>query len=243
MNKKDIGRAFIYLDAYSGEIKSAPIPYNSGFLAAVNDLHARLFLGKNGGIFVGITAIAAIGILLSGFLIYKKFWLNLARLNFKKLMPFMRDSHRLIGILITPIMLAICVSGAWWELRSIFFKPNHLALRLAGGGTLSLDALLERLDLKEFHPVFIRMPQDGIARIYGTRSDQSMLQSDFSSYIAFNSDSGEILERVYIDEAGFAAKFQDSFRKAHAGSYGTLSKFIWFLAGLAPLFLCISGFI
>ncbi|WP_298831795.1 PepSY-associated TM helix domain-containing protein [uncultured Campylobacter sp.] len=45
-----------------------------------------------------------------------------------------------------------------------------------------------------------------------------------------------------MNDADFSDKLQDGFRRAHAGSYGAITKLIWFLAGLAPLFLSICGF-
>ncbi|WP_297961744.1 PepSY domain-containing protein, partial [uncultured Campylobacter sp.] len=105
-------RIIIYLDAFSGEIKGAPMPRDEGFIGAINKLHAELFLGRGGRIFTGIVGLSALLIGISGFFIYKKFWQNLFSLRLDRAIYFMRGTHRLIGVASTPVMFAIAISGA-----------------------------------------------------------------------------------------------------------------------------------
>ena len=261
-------RIIIYLDAFSGEIKGAPMPRDEGFIGAINKLHAELFLGRGGRIFAGVVGLSALLIGISGFFIYKKFWQNLFSLRLDRAIYFMRGTHRLIGVASTPVMFAIAISGAWWELRAVTYKPlvnpcgavlqNFKTERnstvAASNGAVSmktaqnlatLDEALARIAVKfkEFRSTYIAFPlcSGGAFTVYGFEAGQNPLQSPYASRITI-SDAGEILKADFINDADFSDKLQDGFRRAHAGSYGAITKLIWFLAGLAPLFLSICGF-
>lgn len=261
-------RIIIYLDAFSGEIKGAPMPRDEGFIGTINKLHAELFLGRGGRIFTGIVGLSALLIGISGFFIYKKFWQNLFSLRLDRAIYFMRGTHRLIGVASTPVMFAIAISGAWWELRAVTYKPlanpcgavlqNFKTERnstvAASNGAVSMKAAqnLATLDealaqiavkFKEFRSTYIAFPlcPGGAFTVYGFEAGQNPLQSPYASRITI-SDTGEILKADFINDADFSDKLQDGFRRAHAGSYGAITKLIWFLAGLAPLFLSICGF-
>ena len=114
---------YIYLDAFSGEIKSGPTPHDSGFMGVLAELHENLLFEERGQIFVGIVGVIAFVIALSGFIVYRNFWKSLFKLRFAKLAVFMSDIHKFIGVFSTPIMLIIALSGAWWELGFLFSKP------------------------------------------------------------------------------------------------------------------------
>ena len=261
-------QALIYLDAFNGEIKGASIPRAHGFIGAINKLHAELFLGRGGRIFTGIVGLSALLIGISGFFIYKKFWQNLFSLRLDRAIYFMRGTHRLIGVASTPVMFAIAISGAWWELRAVTYKPlanpcgavlqnfktEQNSTVAASNGAVSMKAVqnLATLDealariavkFKEFRSTYIAFPLclGGAFTVYGFETGQNPLQSPYASRITI-SDAGEILKADFINDADFADKLQDGFRRAHAGSYGAITKLIWFLAGLAPLFLSICGF-
>ena len=261
-------QALIYLDAFSGEIKGAPMPRDEGFIGAINKLHAELFLGRGGRIFTGIVGLSALLIGISGFFIYKKFWQNLFSLRLDRAIYFMRGTHRLIGVASTPVMFAIAISGAWWELRVVTYKPlanpcgavlqnfktEQNSTVAASNGAVSmktaqnlatLDEALARIAVKfkEFRSTYIAFPlcPGGAFTVYGFEAGQNSLQSPYASRITI-SDAGEILKADFINDADFSDKLQDGFRRAHAGSYGAITKLIWFLAGLAPLFLSICGF-
>lgn len=261
-------QALIYLDGFSGEIKGAPVLRAQGFIGAINKLHADLFLGRGGRIFTSIVGLSALLIGISGFFIYKKFWQNLFSLRLDRAIYFMRGTHRLIGVASTPVMFAIAISGAWWELRAVTYKPlanpcgavlqnfkteqnstvaasNGAVSMKAAQNLATLDEALARIAVKfkEFRSTYIAFPlcPGGAFTVYGFEAGQNPLQSPYASRITI-SDTGEILKADFINDADFSDKLQDGFRRAHAGSYGAITKLIWFLAGLAPLFLSICGF-
>ena len=138
---------FIYFDAFSGKIKSEPLAHDEGFFGVLTELHESLFLEKSGHIILTLTAIFTFFICISGFVIYRKFWLTLLRLRVNRLNIFMSDIHKMIGIFSTPILLLICISGVWWEFqmaRMPEFKNDFVIDAKIYNKSLSLDELVAR---------------------------------------------------------------------------------------------------
>ena len=108
---------FIYFDAFNGKIKSEPLAHDEGFFGVLAHIHEELLLEKSGNVVLFLTAIFTFFICISGFVIYRKFWLTLLRLRVNGLNVFMNDIHKIIGIFCTPVLLLICISGAWWEFQ------------------------------------------------------------------------------------------------------------------------------
>lgn len=243
-NKK-IG--YVYLNPYNGEILSEFIPKIEGFLGAIFLIHKNLFLGKNGQILLGITALFAFVICISGFVIYQNFWKNLFLLRFKKLAVFMSDWHKFIGVFSTPILLVISLSGAWWDLRHML-APKHKAPlkqeKQINPLSLNLDYLDEimqkaKSDLKgvDIGYIYARGANVGL---FGTHEEQGFLYSEFANY-AFYDTNASLVKTQLITKASLGDKILDSFRKSHIGYYNQITKFIWFLIGITPLMLSISG--
>lgn len=138
--------ACVYLDAFSGEIKSDLVPHDSGFIGVITELHENLLLEKSGQILLGLTAIFAFIISISGFIVYRNFWANLLRLRFARMAVFMSDSHKFIGVFSTPVIFAVALSGAWWELRFMFMPPFDNSKFVIGpqiyDKNISIDALV-----------------------------------------------------------------------------------------------------
>lgn len=240
---------YLYIDAFSGEIKTEPNPLYSGVTGVILGIHANLLLGKNGKIFVGIIGILIFIISITGFAVYKNFWKNLFRLRFAKVAVFMSDIHKFIGVFSTPILLAISLTGAWWELRFLFLpkfdNSNFIINEQIYNKNLSVESIIKRAksDLPGFKLHYIGFPAFNGANItlYGYKDGQSFLYDEYASQITYDKNSGELLYIKDIDNANFKEKFLSSFRKAHFGYYNETTKFIWFLIGLTPLILTISG--
>lgn len=243
------GRKLIYIDAFKGEIKSDVEAINSTLGGFLVEIHANLLLGKNGKIFVGILGILALFISLTGFMIYRNFWKNLLMLRFKKLAVFMRDIHKFVGVFSTPILLVIALTGAWWELRFLFtpkFNANSAPKEQKLKENLSIQSFIDRanFDMGGLVPHFITFPSDKNPNVtlYGYKKGQNFLYDEYANQLKYDANSGELVNLKDTDSADFADKFFSSFRKAHFGYYSDFTKIIWFVIGLTPLILGISGF-
>ena len=129
----------------------------------------------------------------------------------------MRGTHRLIGVASTPVMFAIAISGAWWELRAVTYKPlanpcgavlqnfkteqnstvaasNGAVSMKAAQNLATLDEALARIAVKfkEFRSTYIAFPlcPGGAFTVYGFEAGQNPLQSPYASRITI-SDAGE----------------------------------------------------
>lgn len=240
---------YIYLDAFSGEIKSEPTPHDSGFMGVLVELHENLLFEERGQIFVGVVGVIAFVIAISGFIVYRNFWKNLFKLRFTRLAIFMSDIHKFIGVFSTPIMLIIALSGAWWELRFLFSKPFDTSEFTINSQiynkNLSLDEIAQKAktDLPNFELHYISLPFRNAADIslFGYKRGQNFLYNEYSSMLTYSRQNANLLQIKDIDEADITERFLATFRKAHFGYYNQITKFIWFLVGLTPLILSVSG--
>ncbi|WP_462109715.1 PepSY-associated TM helix domain-containing protein [Campylobacter concisus] len=226
---------FIYFDAFSGKIKSELLAHDEGFFGVLTKLHESLFLGKSGHVILTLTAIFTFFICISGFVIYRKFWLTLLRLRVNRLNVFMSDIHKMIGIFSTPILLLICISGVWWEFqmaRMPEFKNDFVIDAKIYNKSLSLDELVTRSknDLAGFEPHFISLPfmQGANIRLFGYVKDQNFLHNEYSSILTYDKNSGELVSILDIKNANLSEEILSAFRKSYFGNYNQITKFIWF---------------
>lgn len=59
--------------------------------------------------------------------------------------------------------------------------------------------------------------------------------------LTYSRQNANLLQIKDIDEADITERFLATFRKAHFGYYNQITKFIWFLVGLTPFVLSVSG--
>ena len=111
--------------------------------------------------------------------------------------------------------------------------------------SLSLDELVARSknDLAGFEPHFISLPfmQGANIRLFGYVKDQNFLHNEYSSILTYDKNNGELVSILDIKNANLSEKILSAFRKSHFGNYNQFAKFIWFLVGISPLILSISG--
>lgn len=239
----------IQVDAINAKITSELLAHDEGLMGVLEHIHGEFLLEKPGKIFVGILGIIACFISLTGFLIYRNFFKNLFLLRLKRLIVFMSDIHKFIGVFSTPIMLIVALTGAWWNLSFLlhpsFGKNSFIIDDKIYNKNISIDKLIEnsKIDFPGFNTHFIRFPFFKNAQIvlFGYKDDQSFLHNEYSSQVTYNSENGELVEIKNIKEIEFKEQFFSTFRKAHFGSYNQLTKFLWFVIGLTPLFLGVSG--
>lgn len=240
---------FVYLDAFSAELKGELTAHDKGFWGVLAHIHEGFLLEKGGQIFIGIVGILTLLVSITGFIIYRNFWVNLFRLRFKKLAVFMSDMHKFIGVFATPILFAVSISGAWWELRGIFMpdfdNSDFVINEKIYNKNLSIDDLIKRskVDLIGFKPHYISFPffSGADIRIFGYKNDQSFLYNQYSSQVSYNAQDGSLSKIRDIAKANFLDKFLETFRRAHFGNYNSATKILWFVIGIMPLLLSISG--
>ncbi|WP_230862227.1 PepSY-associated TM helix domain-containing protein [Campylobacter concisus] len=78
-------------------------------------------------------------------------------------------------------------------------------------------------------------------RIFGFVQGQNFLHNEYSSVITYDKESGKLVSVLDIKNANLSEKILSTFRRSHFGNYNQITKFIWFLVGISPLILSISG--
>ena len=78
-------------------------------------------------------------------------------------------------------------------------------------------------------------------RIFGYVMWQSFLHNEYSSVITYDKESGKLVSVLDIKNANLSEKILSAFRRSHFGDYNQTTKFIWFIVGISPLVLGISG--
>ncbi|WP_280525198.1 PepSY-associated TM helix domain-containing protein [Campylobacter mucosalis] len=233
----------------NGKITLEPTPHDEGFWGILLHVHEILLIENGGNFIVGIIGILSILVLFSGFIIYRNFYKNLFLLRRKNLAIFMSDIHKFIGVFSTPILLATAISGIWWEFRLLFMpnfdNSNFIIDNKIYNKSISLDDLIKRAndDLKGFNTHYISLPFfDGAnIRLFGYVKTQNFLFNEYSSQIIYDKTNANLVQIQDISKQNLNEKFLETFRKAHFGNYNQFTKLLWFLAGLSPLILTISG--
>ena len=129
--------------------------------------------------------------------------------------------------------------------RAPEFKGDFVIDAKIYNKSLSLDELVARSkkDIKGFEPHFISLPfmQGANICIFGYVMWQSFLHNEYSSVITYDKDSGKLVSVLDIKNANLSEKILSAFRRSHFGNYNQTTKFIWFIVGISPLVLSISG--
>lgn len=241
----------VYLNPYSGEVLSEPVALTHYITDWLVELHYT-FLLKKSGMFVGF--VIALGLLLlaiTGVFIYRRFWLNLFRLRWRKANVILfGDIHRLIGITSVPVLFLLAFTGAYWNMAELIHEigeevtPHIIQKRYSIPD--SIDNLRNRAkqEIPQFNETYIVFPyeKDGFLTFYGEIQDGNPFYSEYASFVGFDEESSAPAFSQDIRQAHPLAVFLDSFRKLHFGHVGGLiTQILWCVLGMAPVWLALTG--
>lgn len=248
---------------YSGEILGERPRYGA-FFNIVFYLHMELVLGKTGRTINSYGSLLAATILLTGLYLWwpatlKQWPVRLAVKRGASYRRTIHDLHNVLGIWPLPVLLLAVLTGvaimfpkpvadlAHWITRS---QPDPRAPKVAAGkgASLPIEELLRRgeVTLRE------RIPGAEITRIYPAKKpgQPTRLLAKFtdgnpaSGYINIRLDppTGRVLHLEDPREAGPAKRLLRWIGPLHFGTWGgTWVKWLYVLAGLAPLGLFVTG--
>jgi uncharacterized iron-regulated membrane protein len=95
-----------------------------------------------------------------------------------------------------------------------------------------------------FDATYIRFPNepDDQIIIYGDVPDSALLASQYASNITYDQQTGDYQSKTDIRTVGILHVIVDSFRQLHFGTFGGLfSRIIWFVVGIIPAILTVTG--
>ena len=240
----------LYINQYTGELLNELKENNEYFTGFIDSLHTSLFLGERGVLLLTFMGLIFCIVAISGILIYKNFWFNIIRLRFDKSMQiYTKDMHKMIGIISSPILLIIAITGTYWTFNSslkVYKKEDvYIVKPYLYNQNISLDSLYKKVTKQigknTLHYISFPYTEKRTLTFYVKENSTNILYDQYANVVKFNKDNGEIISTYKIKEENLKSKFINTFRKAHYGYYNSFTKLLWFLTGLTPLILSVTG--
>lgn len=218
------------------------------------ELHYTFLLHKKGIFIVLLLGIILLFLGISGLIIYRKFYLKLFTLRLKSAaLIICIDFHKMVGALISPVLLVIGITGVYWNAKEFIHEISHttaeeewvLTKRLYSD-SISLNEILNKSQeiVPSFLPTYILMPFSATSHItiYGHIDSPNPLYSNYNTWLVFDKNTMEFKSKDDIRQGNILRKFDDSIRRLHFGSFSGLGiKIIWSIVGFAPLILTLTG--
>lgn len=267
----DRGGLDVFLDPVTGRINGDRVTssaYTATLRNFIRQLHLRLFMGLWGRVFVGFFGVTLVLSCVTGLWIYRGWLRNLFRLRWRGAGARTRgsDLHKLVGVWSLLFNVIFGLTGAVYgyenlvgQVRSHWLRarPAEPAAAPApraprppapAGPVLPLAELLARARaaFPELTVRNILLPANAAAPVI-LRGDVPALfvqQSHVrrASFVALDARTGAIQRRVDGREARGWDRIYSSFDPLHFGYFGgTLTKVIWFVLGLTPGVLALTG--
>lgn len=247
--------SYVLMDQYRGALLSSVVSTTHHLTDWLLELHYTLLLGDAGLLGSGVIAIVLCLLGITGLWMHRHFWKNLFTLRRKaRLVLYFSDLHKMVGAYASPVLLALGVTGAYWNLTHFVEEVQEHAggqehYKMQGrlyNDQLSLQSLHDRSEreLPDFDATYISMPWEPGKDIvfFGNVNSANPLLSQYASSVSFDAHSGELGSAFDIRSATIGAKTIDSFRRLHFGDFAGLpSRIIWCIAGATPLLLSITG--
>lgn len=244
----DGDRRRIWIDQYSGVINGdGPWVNVHRFL---RQSHRHLMLP----VYIGVPIVSALSFLLiaslvSGLVVYKKFWRGFFKApRTQSARIFWGDLHRLFGLWSLWFILIIALTGVWYLVEQSGGRaPGHPG---AGERQSSQETALSNVQLEataqaaypSLEILAIRPPSRPNAPIVFLGQAEASLVRDRANFVSLDPSTGEILT---VADARYLSVHQRISEMADPLHFGTLAgfptKIIWFLFGCVLSALSISG--
>lgn len=243
-----------YVDPSNALILNQPVAFDFFLTDWILELHQSLLAGQTGVAIAALVSILLIILAITGIILYRRFWKNFFRLRWgKSLRLFLSDSHKMMGIIASPLFLISGFTGAWWSIEHFtdqLYSPDQsqfIVTKRYYNDQLDFDQLLKNasLNLPQFKTLYVRLPDKSFPGIhlFGYHEEQGLLRSRVGSIVSFDDQSGQITSSFSAQEASLLYQFKDSFDPLHFGYFGGLfTKVIWSVLGFVPCLMALSGF-
>ncbi|MBB1397894.1 PepSY domain-containing protein [Pseudoalteromonas sp. SG44-8] len=251
-----------HINQYSGEILSQPVSTSHYFTDWFLELHYTFLLndlktlpGQTGTVLGFFFAIFLFILGVTGLIIYRKFWQRLFSVRFKATLQIvLSDIHKMTGVLGSPIILILAITGGyfnwavWYHEVVEHAEEQHFILtKNLHSDTINFQAILDdsKKQIPTFNGTFLVMPlePDENITLFGEVDNNNPLASEYANTVTYDKQTGEHIANWDIREVGIGWQVIDSFRKLHFGYFaGLLSKILWCVIGLSPVWLAGTGF-
>jgi uncharacterized iron-regulated membrane protein len=254
----------LYVNPYTGEVQGEQGAFD--FPEFVRSLHGWLLTPFTNGYAVGWYLVSAmsiplLGSLVTGIMVYKKFWRAYLspRLRVGRgARIFWGDLHRLVAIWSIPFIAVISVTAGWFLVEAVL-SDNAISLSSEGAPpvvareqaptlppgasppTVSLDRALAaaRQSFPDIDPAFVEMPESAFSHvmIWGRGAYPLIFeQAAVNPYTYVVDWSRRVSDRTGLELV------TESMRPLHVGDFvGLWLKLVYFLFGLMLTLMSLSG--
>ena len=251
-----------HLDQYTGNILSEPVGTSHYFTDWFLDLHYTFLLndlkslpGQTGTVLGFFFAVFFLVLGITGLIIYRKFWQRLFSVRWRATLQIvLSDIHKMTGVIGSPIIIILAITGGyfngavWYHEVIEHAEEEHFVLtKNLYNEEVSFQHVLDdsQKQIPTFNGTFLVMPLEPNENItlFGEVDTSNPLASEYANTVTYNKLTGEHMANWEIREGGVGWPVIDSFRKLHFGYFaGLISKIIWCVIGLSPVWLGGTGF-
>lgn len=244
----------VYINQYNGQLLSEPQTLTHYLTDWLLELHYSFLFHVAGASVALIVGCIMLFLGISGIILYRRFWVKLFTLRFNAVRRILfSDIHKFIGILSSPVLIIVALTGVYWNFIGIQHElsehadgEHYLVSAPRHSPSISFEALMQQTEaeITSYKAGYLTMPFEPGRDItfYGEVDSSNPFNSEYASFVSFDRTTGKLLAKQDIRQASTLTVFLDSFRKLHFGYFGgLLSRIIWCIIGLMPLILGFTG--
>jgi uncharacterized iron-regulated membrane protein len=266
VSSKQVPYALVYVNPYTGKVQE--INQGLNFIDFMRSLHSWLLFPWQSGYSIGYYLVSAmslvvLGALITGLVIYKKFWRAFTQPTLRTDSggrAFLGDLHRLAGAWSLWFLLVMGLTGLWYLSQAILWHnatdvwqhPEPMAagaLPLTEGDApqpigLGQALAAAKTALPSLEPAWVALPEHNRDYYSIAGSGEAPLFDQYAYRAFVDPWSGELVEVRQPASMNVWQAISHLADPLHFGSFGGLwTKAIWFLFGLVLSGMSITGFL
>ncbi|WP_396588252.1 PepSY-associated TM helix domain-containing protein [Bermanella sp. R86510] len=268
VNFTDVGKpsATAYVNQYTGEVQEVFQGFT--FIGFMRALHGWLLFPWHHNFSVGYYLVSAmafvmLGALVTGLVVYKKFWRAFfkpqLRVN-KGVRIFLQDAHRFSGVWSMWFLLLMSLTGLWYLVQAILWH-NHVEIEphapvlsndvvpgyQASAPNFSVDVDtaidLAKQEFADFSPTFVMLPEHSRGTYKLAGSGDYVFFDNYSYQLSVNPWQPQVEASMQPSNMNALQTLVHIADPLHYGTIGGLwTKIIWFIFGLILSGMSIAGF-
>lgn len=248
--KKEYG--LLYLNPYNGKVLGAT--WNNSLYDVLLTMHYTFFLGKVGELMAGMFALALIGSVLTGLIVYRKHLIKVFlfrnKMRWRNWRMASSNLHRIIGVWALFFNLILSVSGFYmmlyaFDLKAQFGSNASFAVATPPVVQQNLDELINKTEatLKDGSFHYLDFPRNEGEPITVYTNGGFWLWGDYNNKVEFDNASGAVRRIFHQSSMSSKEKTEYALYTLHYGQYGGKGiKLLYCFFGLSGAVLSITGF-
>ena len=253
-----------YVNQFTGRVQE--INQGPTFISFMRSLHSWLLFPWQNSYSVGYYLVSAmsfvmLGALITGLVIYKRFWKALispkirTQQNKKTLLA---DLHKHAGVWSMWFLLVMSITGLWYFTQQILWHADYdiephteliaqsdlpMSQNAQASTSLSGAMLIANATFENFKPTYIMLPEHNRDTYKVMGSGNSIFFDNTSYQVVVNPWNGDIEQLTQPATMGALQTIKHVMDPLHFGYIGGLwTKFIWFAFGILLSGMSITGF-